>query len=94
MSLAAVPAYLWARSLVSRSWALAAAALAVAVPGLTYSGLVMTEVLFYPLLVLAAWAAAEAIARPSWLNARDCSSRPCSRRRRRGSRQSSSCPCS
>ena len=67
MSLAAVPVYLWGRSLVSRRWALAAAALAVAVPGLTYSGLVMTEVLFYPLLVLAAWAAAEAIARPSWL---------------------------
>ena len=68
MSLAAVPTYLWARSLVSRKWALAAAALAVAVPGLTYSGLVMTEVLFYPLLVLAAWAAAESIARPSLLN--------------------------
>ena len=39
-----------------RGAALLAAALAVAVPGLAYSGLVMTEVLFYPLLVLAAWA--------------------------------------
>jgi hypothetical protein len=67
MSLAAVPVYLWGRSLVSRGWALAAAALAVAVPGLTYSGLMMTEVLFYPLLVLAAWALAEAIARPTRL---------------------------
>ncbi len=65
MSLAAVPVYLWGRSLVSRGWALAAAALAVAVPGLTYSGLMMSEVLFYPLLVLAAWALAEAIARPT-----------------------------
>jgi hypothetical protein len=63
MSLAAVPVYLWGRSLVSRRSALLAAALAVAAPGLTYAGLVMTEVLFYPLLVLAAWAAAEAIAR-------------------------------
>jgi hypothetical protein len=65
MSLTAVPVYLWARSLVSRRSALLAAALAVAVPGLTYAGLVLTEVLFYPLLVLAAWAAAEAIARPT-----------------------------
>jgi hypothetical protein len=65
MSLTAVPVYLWGRSLVSRRSALVAAALAVAAPGLTYAGLVMTEVLFYPLLVLAAWAAAEAIARPT-----------------------------
>jgi Dolichyl-phosphate-mannose-protein mannosyltransferase len=65
MSLAAVPVYLWARTLVSSRSALAAAVLTVAVPGLAYSGLVMTEVLFYPLLVLAAWAGAEAIARPS-----------------------------
>jgi hypothetical protein len=65
MSLAAVPVYLWGRSLVSRRSALVAAALTVAAPGLTYSGLVMTEVLFYPLLVLTAWAAAEAIARPT-----------------------------
>ena len=63
MSLAAVPVFLWARSLVPARSALLAAALAVAVPGLAYSGLVMTEVLFYPLLVLAAWAAAEALAR-------------------------------
>src|SRR5262249_15126110 len=65
MSLAAVPTYLWARTLVSRRSAFVAAALALATPALTYSGLVMTEVLFYPLLVLAAWAGAEAIARPS-----------------------------
>jgi hypothetical protein len=65
MSLAAVPVYLWGRSLVSRRSALVAAALAVAAPGLTYAGLVLTEVLFYPLLVLAAWAAAEAIAHPT-----------------------------
>jgi hypothetical protein len=65
MSLAAVPVYLWGRSLVSRRSALVAAALTVAAPGLTYSGLVMTEVLFYPLLVVAAWTAAESIARPT-----------------------------
>ena len=33
------------------------APLTVATPVLAYSGLVMTEVLFYPLLVAAAWAA-------------------------------------
>jgi hypothetical protein len=65
MSLAAVPVYLWGRSLVSRRWALVAAALTVAAPGLTYAGLLMSEVLFYPLLVLAAWAGAQAIARPT-----------------------------
>ena len=65
MSLAAVPVYLWGRSLVSRRSALIAAALTLATPGLVYSGLLMTEVLFYPLLVLAAWAGAEAIARPT-----------------------------
>jgi len=65
MSLTAVPAYLWARTLVSARSALVAAALTVAVPGLTYAGLMMSEVLFYPLLLVAAWAGAEAIARPT-----------------------------
>jgi hypothetical protein len=67
MSLAAVPVYLWGRSLVvDRRWAVAAAALTLAIPGLVYTGLVMTEVLFYPLLVLAAWATARAIEQPSF----------------------------
>ncbi len=65
MSLAAVPVYLWARSLVPRRWALTAAALTLAVPGLAYSGLVMSEVLFYPLLTLAAWAMASALVHPT-----------------------------
>jgi hypothetical protein len=65
MSLAAVPVFLWGSRLVSRERALLAAALTLAVPGLAYSGLVMTEVVFYPLLVLAAWAMAEALVRPT-----------------------------
>jgi len=65
MSLAAVPAYFWARTLAGRTWALAAATLTLALPGLAYSGLVMTEVAFYPVLTLAAWSAARAIAVPS-----------------------------
>ncbi len=68
MSLAAVPVFLWARTLVPRWSALTAAALTLATPVLAYSGLVMTEVLFYPLLVTAAWAGAAAIARPTRAN--------------------------
>ena len=68
-----------------------AAALAVAVPGLTYSGLVMTEVLFYPLLVLAAWAAAEAIVRPTWQAQRSLVAAFLAVARRRGCRRSSCC---
>jgi hypothetical protein len=65
MSLTAVPVYYWARSLAGAGWALCAAALTVAIPGLAYSGLVMTEVAFYPVLVLAAWALARALERPT-----------------------------
>jgi hypothetical protein len=65
MSLAAVPVYFWGRQLVSRGWAIAAAALVLAPAGLAYSGLVMTEVAFYPLFVLAAWALARAVAQPT-----------------------------
>jgi hypothetical protein len=65
MSLAAVPAYCWTRELASRRAALAAAALTLSLPGLAYAGLVMTEVAYYPLLVLAAWTCARAIAEPT-----------------------------
>jgi hypothetical protein len=66
MSLAAVPVYLWGRRLMSRRWALLAAALTVVLPGLAYSGLLMSEVAFYPLALLAAWSAAAAIESPTW----------------------------
>ena len=65
MSLAAVPVYLWGRTLMRPRWALAAAALTLAVPALLYAGFVMTEVVFYPVLVLAAWTLARALERPS-----------------------------
>jgi hypothetical protein len=65
MSLAAVPVYLWGRTLVSRNWALVAAALTLALPGLAYSGLLMTEVLFYPVLVCAAWSLAAVLESPT-----------------------------
>jgi hypothetical protein len=68
MSLAALPVYLWARSLAGPRWALVAATLTLAAPALIYSGLVMSEVLFYPIFVLAAWAMAKTLESPSRLN--------------------------
>jgi len=65
MSLTAVPVYLWGRTLMSQSWALVAATLSLAGPALIFSGLIMTEVAFYPVLVLAAWAIARAFERPT-----------------------------
>ena len=67
MSLAAVPVYLWGRSLVPRRWALLAAALTLALPGLAYSGLVMSEVEFYPAICLTAWAMATLLESPTRL---------------------------
>jgi hypothetical protein len=51
MSLAAVPAYLLARRVLSHGLSLIAAALAVAVPSMVYTGMVMTESAFYPLFL-------------------------------------------
>ena len=65
MSLTAVPVYLWARQLAPSAWAFVAAALTLAIPGLAFSGLIMTEVAFYPVVVVAAWALARAIERPT-----------------------------
>lgn len=65
VSLTAVPVYLWGRSFVSARWALAAAALALAIPDLAYSGLILTDVALYPVLVLGAWAMAATLVRPT-----------------------------
>jgi hypothetical protein len=51
MSLAAVPAYLLARRLLTVPMSLAAAVLAVSLPSLVYTGTVMTENVFYPLFL-------------------------------------------
>jgi len=67
MSSTAVPVYLWARPLAGRTWALVAAALTVLIPGLAYSGLLMSEALYYPLATLAVWALAECLRAPSLL---------------------------
>jgi hypothetical protein len=65
MSLTAVPVFLWCRRLTGDRWALVAAILTLAVPGLIYSGMILSEVAFYPVAVLAAWAMAAALERPS-----------------------------
>ena len=65
MSLAAVPVFAWGRTLMSERWALAAATLTLCIPGLAYSGLLMSETLFYPLVALAAWLTARALAEPT-----------------------------
>jgi 4-amino-4-deoxy-L-arabinose transferase-like glycosyltransferase len=56
MSLTAVPTYFLARRVVGAWSSLAAAALAVAVPSMVYSGTLMTENAFYPIFACAALA--------------------------------------
>lgn len=68
ISLTAIPVFLWARRLVRPPWALAAAALTLALPGLGYAGVIMSEVTFVPLMTLAAYAMAAAVARPTLRN--------------------------
>jgi hypothetical protein len=65
MSLAAVPVFAWGRRLMSDRWALGAAALTLCLPGLAYSGLLMSETVFYPLVALAAWLAARTLTEPT-----------------------------
>ena len=61
MSLTAVPVFFYGRRLMPAGYALLAATLTLASPLLLYSGLVMTEVLFYPLSALALLAVARAV---------------------------------
>ena len=61
----AIPVYLWGRRLVRPPCALAAAVLTLALPGLGFSALVMSEALFLPLVTLALWALARALEQPT-----------------------------
>ena len=65
ISLVAIPTYFLARRIVSQLAALTAAVLAVAIPGLLYSGMIMTENVFYPLFVTAALALVLVLERPT-----------------------------
>ena len=81
MSLTAVAVFLWARSLVRPRFALVAALLTLAVPGLAFAGFVMTEVAFYPVICLVAWAMARALERPTAARQSSRAARaPCHRR--------------
>ena len=65
MSSVAFVVFAWGRRVVVETWALVAAALAVCVPGLAYSGLLMTETMFYPVVTLALWALWRLLVQPS-----------------------------
>ena len=65
VSLTAVPVFLWSRRLVEPRLALAAATLTVLVPTLAYSGLMMSEALYYPLSVVSLIAMARALEEPT-----------------------------
>ncbi len=65
MSATAVIVYFWGRRLLGAAWSLVAAALTLAIPGLAYSGLLMSEAALYPIVTLALAAIASALARPS-----------------------------
>jgi hypothetical protein len=67
MASAIFPAYALARMVVSRPWALAAAAGAGAAPALAYSPILVEEPLAYPLATLALWLTARwAFRRTGW----------------------------
>jgi hypothetical protein len=65
MSLAGIPTYFLARRLLTKPWSLAAAALALAVPSMVYTGTIMTENVFYPIFVTAALAIVRVLELPS-----------------------------
>jgi hypothetical protein len=68
MSLAAVPAYFLARRVLSQPYALAAAALSVAIPSMIYTGTLMTENVFYPVFLCVALVAVRMLERPTRWN--------------------------
>ncbi|MDP9307831.1 MAG: hypothetical protein M3P15_05935 [Actinomycetota bacterium] len=65
MALTPIPVYLWARRLATPVHALLAAALTLLLPALFYSGVLMTEGAFLPAFVLAVFAIALALERPT-----------------------------
>ena len=65
MSLAAIPAYLIARRMLSKPLAFAAAVLAVAIPSMVYTATLMTENAFYPIFLFAVYAIVVWLERPT-----------------------------
>lgn len=67
MSATAVPVFLWARRVAAGRWGLVAAGLTVLIPGLGYSGLLMSETLYYLTATVAVWTLAASLERPTLL---------------------------
>ena len=65
MTLAVVPIFLWARRLVSPLYATVVVALTLALPAFVYTNTLMTENVFFPAFVLALFALALALERPT-----------------------------
>jgi glycosyltransferase involved in cell wall biosynthesis len=65
LSSAVFPAYLLARRVVRTPAALAAAALAIAIPSMAYAGTLMTENVFYPIFLWLAYALVLMLERPT-----------------------------
>jgi hypothetical protein len=65
MSLSAIPAYFLARRFVRHAGALLVASFTVFVPGMAYTGMLLTENVFYPAFLLALLAIARALERPT-----------------------------
>ena len=67
MTLAAVPMFFWARRLAGPAWALVAIALLLVMPAFDYTGMLMTENAFFPAFLLATFAIASSLERPTAL---------------------------
>ncbi|HEV2590336.1 MAG TPA: glycosyltransferase family 39 protein [Gaiellaceae bacterium] len=66
MSLAAIPAYLLARRLLTPGLALCAAVLTIAIPQMLYTSELMTENIFFPLFLVVVWALVATLELPTW----------------------------
>ncbi len=66
MSLSAVPAYLLARRLLRPGLSLVVAALSVAIPSLLYTGMLMTENVFYPIFLVVCLVLVLMLEQPTW----------------------------
>ncbi len=66
MTATVFPAYLLARLVVPKWYALAAAGASVAVPALAYSTIFVEEPLAYPVGTVALWLIARSLAQPTW----------------------------
>jgi hypothetical protein len=72
MALTAVPVYFWGRRLVQPLHALIVAALTLLLPAFFFSGILMTEAVFLPAFVLATFAVARMLERPTLVSQLAC----------------------